>query len=618
MTGAIRRLPEAVISRIAAGEMIARPSSAVKELIENSLDAQASAVEIRVRERIDRAVEVSDDGAGIPRDELSLALERHATSKLSSEEELDAIATLGFRGEALPSIARISRLTLTTRTAGSAEAWSVTASGGAVGEPHPASRAPGTTVLVEDLFFNAPVRKRSLGSPAYEIRLARQYVQHYALISLPVRWTLHVDDRKLVDLPPAKRLEDRLTDIFGGDLLPAAAPVSYTATIGSGRRAGSLRVEGFLGAPERAKPSPAHQLQFVNGRAIVSSRLIQALRQGYGDLIPPGRHPWAVLFITLDPQLVDVNVHPTKREVRFYPDDQIFREVMRAVRQTTAAFRPGLYGSVASPDSTDSQRAGRRGTGTTDPHDAGRVLPFAPPRDRIRDGKGLARSLYGRPDTQEFGEGAAGATGQQETPRGEIGPAPSEGPTRRNGAFWQLDRRYIVVPRERAVLVVDQHAAHERILYERAMARWGEEGAPSQKLLFPEVLELDEERVEAFRSVSEDLHKLGFEAEIFGGTSILVRAVPQLAREPAAAALLGRILEDIAAPELRRGESLEALAKSFACRCAVKSGQMLQPEEMRCLVSDLFDAELPHGDPHGRPTYIELRVEDLDRRFQRS
>jgi DNA mismatch repair protein MutL len=578
------------VTKIAAGEMISRPSSVVKELVENSLDAQSTAIEIRVRERLDRFIEVADDGEGIHPDDLPLALERHATSKIRREEELEQLSTLGFRGEALPSIARVSRLTITTRRRDSDGAWRLTASGEEIGRPEPASRSPGTTVGVEDLFFNTPVRKRSLKSPTAEIRVARQIVQQYALLSLPVRWTFSLSGKSVLDLAPSTDLSHRLGDLFGPDVAASIVPLHYQANLRDGVDGSPgtpVLLEGFIGAPERAKPSPSQQMHFANGRAIVSSLMIQALRQGYGDLLPPGRHPWAVLFITVEPQSLDVNVHPTKREVRFAREEILFREILRAVRQAATAFRPTVGWTQHG-----SEEPGP-GSGRPDASGETSLLPGVAP---VQDGETVARTLYG------FDE------------RGSV---VGEGVEDGKPHLWQLGRRYIVTPRGASILIVDQHAAHERILYERALGKWEADALASQKLLFPEVLEVGEAELEAFDRSREHLERIGFEAEPFGKASLLVRGVPSLSRAPIPPDLLKEILEEMSGPESREGEALERLAKAFACRCAVRSGQELADDEMTQLLRDLFSTEVPHGDPHGRPTYVELRVDELDRRFQR-
>ncbi|MBU1702099.1 MAG: DNA mismatch repair endonuclease MutL [Candidatus Eisenbacteria bacterium] len=587
----IHRLPESVISRIAAGEMIARPSSVIKELVENSVDAQSSEIRIRIRGRLDQSMEVADNGQGIAPEDLVVAMERHATSKLSMEADLDRITTLGFRGEALPSIARVSRLTLTTRWESADTAWRIITEGGKVNRPEPAARSQGTTVLVEDLFYNTPARKKSLGSPSSEIRQARRYVEQYSMLSLPVHWVYSVDERTILDLVPTQSLEERLAALAGPDILKDIVPVNYSAelegVLGNRNKNAQIHIEGFIGSPERARPSPAHQMHFANGRAIVSSLIIQALRQGYGDLLPPGRHPYAVLFLTMDPEMMDVNVHPTKREVKIYHDDRVFREILRVVGQVTTAFKPTV--GFSSP-------AGYQ------------PVALSPGiRSSVPDGKAVAQSLYGLP-APEAGVCVKDGFDSSDT---ETLMAQSAAP-------WQMDRRYIVVPRSKTIIIVDQHAAHERILYEKALGRWGSEEMHSQKLLFPQVLEVGEERVEAYEKVAGELKRIGFEAELFGKTSLIVQGVPQLTHKPVAPNLLAEILDEMITPESRKGEALEALAKAFACRCAVKSGTELHPEEMRRLLEDLFAAEVPHGDPHGRPTYVELRVEDLDRRFHRS
>jgi len=600
--GLIRRLDPEVVGRIAAGEMIARPAAALKELVENSLDAGARRIQIDVVEALDRRLEIADDGCGIRREELALALERYTTSKIRREEDLLAIETLGFRGEALAAIMEIARVTLLSRVADAEHAWRVRAEAGVIGELEAAARAPGTTVTVEDLFFNTPVRKRFLKSGPGELRLAREVIVSYALAYPGTAWRVTQDGRSVLELAPAPDLRTRLIQVHGARIDEGILAVDA-------REENGLGLHGFVGVPELARAGSRHQALFVNGRWIASPWLAQAVRQAYGDVIPGHQAPWAVLFLTVPPDRVDVNLHPTKREVRFLDEGSIFGFVQGAVRPALAKLLPRFFQGL-------DDAGGRAAHGAP-----GAGADRAPAAQVRFDGLEQARRIYGPGGAREStgageGEWGAGLVGED---TGAPAGAPLED-ARAAGlvSLWQLHNRYVLAQTRKGLLIIDQHAAHERILYEQIRERLNRDSTGAQQLLFPVVLELTDEEAELYRQLEAGLTRLGFDAEVIAERGLLVRGVPPLWKIRGEASLLRDLLDEAAGLNLRPGETAEGLARAFACRAAIRAGEPLSVEEMNQLVDQLFATETPHGDPHGRPTFAFISLADLDRRFGRS
>ncbi len=590
----IRRLPPEVVARIAAGEMISRPAAAVKELIENALDAESTRISVEVVEVLDRLLRVSDDGCGIPRDELALALERYTTSKIGAEDDLLRVATLGFRGEALASIAEIARVTLLSRARHEEHAWEIRAEAGQMSEPHAAARAVGTTVTVEDLFFNTPVRKRFLKQGPGELRQARATLTAYALATPGVAWTLDVDRKRLLDLAPAADLMGRAAQIHGSRLSGGLLPLDW--------REDDLALHGLLGLPELARAGTLHQFLFVNGRWVSAPWVSQAVRNGYGDLVPTHQNPWFVLFLVLPPDQVDVNLHPTKREVRFYEERGLFAAVQRAVHQTVAHLVPKLF---VGPTPAEGPAARGEGSARGPGSSAGW---FAPPARgaAVVDGLEQAARLYGT-------ETAAGAESRVEEGAEAIEPPLAGGLV----SLWQLHNRYVLAQTRKGLLVIDQHAAHERILYEQIGERLARGEAAAQQTFFPEIVELDDQEMILFHEIRATLARMGFDLDELDDRSVLVRGVPPLWHARGEAGLLRDLLAEAGGLGLREGQTIEGLARAYACRAAIKAGDPLSVEEMNQLVDALFATQRPHGDPHGRPTFVFLSLTDLDRRFGR-
>ena len=589
MAQGIRRLPPETASRIAAGEVIERPLSALKELVENALDAGARSIEVRVERALDALFTVADDGAGIAAEELELALERHATSKLASVEELDHLDTLGFRGEAMPSIAAVSRMRLVSRPAASEAAAFVRVDGGEVVERGLVARAPGTTVEVRDLFHNTPARRKFLNSPTGELRAALRMVESYALARPATGWRFVVDGRERFAWGPAGSHRERAAQVWGASHAEQLLEASL--------QRGGYAVSALLGLPEHARATREGQVLLVNGRWVQSPALSQALRHAYGNLLPSGRFPAAVVWLTVPPDRLDVNVHPTKREVRFADEDTVFSLVAATCAQPLASIHPP-FAVVGGASET------------------GAVSRFV---DRVREGPASGQMPLLLP--------VAGGEPRTELPAAFAAPPAAEAPAVvpeptgavREGEIWQLHRTYILAPVRDGLVIVDQHAAHERILFEEALERLRGARASSQGLLFPALVDLARSRFDLLLEVAEHLKQLGWDLAALSPPTIVIRGVPSALHVEQPGALLQQVLDGIAERgPTAQDQLMERVAASHACHTAIRAGDVLSVEAMRTLVDRLFGTSRPHGDPHGRPTFVRLELADLHRRFGRS
>lgn len=595
MSQSIRRLPPETASRIAAGEVIERPLSALKEIVENALDAGARSIEVRVERTLDQLFMVSDDGGGIASGELELALERHATSKVRALEDLDTLNSLGFRGEALPSIAAVSRLRLVSRAPEEEAAAFVRVEGGEILERGLIAREHGTTVEVRDLFYNTPARRKFLNAPASELRAGVRMIESYALARPDVGWRLVVDQRERFDWRAASSTRERAAQVWGArhaeQLLEAQAERDGYA------------VHALLGLPEHARATREGQVLLVNGRWVTSPALSQALRHAYGNLLPHGRFPAAVLWLDVPPDRLDVNVHPTKREVRFADDDTVFSLVAAACAQPLAGIHPPF--SVA-------------GTG-------GDALPAW--ADRVRE-RPADRPTGQMPLLLPVEGGSPGATGEVMLPSGgsatppaesaEAAPSPSPA-TLAEPEMWQLHRTYILAPVRDGLVIVDQHAAHERILYEDAIARLKSGQGVSQGLLFPALVDVSRAQFDLLLEVGPLLQQLGWDLSPLTPPTVVIKGVPGGLRVDRPGQLLQDVLDGISeGGPTAQDDMMERVANSHACHSAIRAGDVLSREEMASLVDHLFATSRPHGDPHGRPTFVRLDLAELHRRFGRT
>lgn len=604
----IRRLPETIVNQIAAGEVIERPASAVKELVENALDAGARRIDVVLRDGGRTLISVTDDGGGMSRDELALAVERHATSKLP-DNDLTHIATLGFRGEALPSIGSVSRLSIASRPSG-ADGWQIRVEGGHVHEPQPAPLTGGTRVEVRDLFYATPARLKFLKTERTEMDHAVDVVQRLAMAHPGVAFSIGDGERERFSCAVTEDLASaddallrRLADVMGREFSENALAIEA-------ERAG-IRLTGFAGLPTLNRNTTRHQYLFVNGRPVRDRLLTGAVRGAYQDFLARGRHPLVALFVDIDPEHVDVNVHPAKAEVRFRDPGMVRGLIVGGLRHALAeaghrasttvadaalgAFRPGARPALPS---------GGGGYGRS-----GGAVP-----------RGLAEAAAEYFAPQDAGHEAL--PGLDSAPAAATpGPEPVEpvGEFPLGAAQAQLHETYIVSQTANGLVIVDQHAAHERLVYERMKAALANGGVTRQGLLLPEVVDLDEAAADRLVARADELAELGLVLEKFGSGAVVVREVPALLGQSDVAGLVRDLADDLtdigAAHSLK--ERLEDVCGTMACHGSVRAGRRLNRDEMNALLREM--EVTPHAGQcnHGRPTYVELGLADIERLFGR-
>jgi DNA mismatch repair protein MutL len=577
----IRVLPEQLISQIAAGEVVERPASVVKELVENSLDAGAHSIQIEIEQGGLRLIRVRDDGGGIPRDELPLALARHATSKITSLAELEGVRSMGFRGEALPSIASVSRLTLTSRASGDEAAWNLA---GDASEPRPAALAAGTTVEVRDLFHNVPPRRKFLRSERTEFAHIEQIFQRLALARFDVEFRLTHDGRTRYALPVAPDVgarERRLAQVCGEEFVRHLRAIDF-------ERAG-LRLNGWLALPAFSRSQPDLQYLYINGRTVRDKLVGHALRQAYADVLHNSRFPAFVLYLELDPGQVDVNAHPAKHEVRFREPRLVHDFLVRAVQSALADVRPDAA----------QHRVGVSGL----PPDTVQ----APPRQA---GLGLG---IAEPPVPAYQAAHAAFHSQQ------AAPAPAEAGPPLGYALAQLHGVYILAQNAQGLVLVDMHAAHERVLYEAMKRDLAQGQVRSQPLLVPQTVAVSSAHAELAERHAATLAAMGLELDRSGPQSLRVRALPALLQGEDAAQLVRDVLADLDSEgsAARLQQLQDHILGNMACRNAVRANRRLTVEEMNRLLRDMERTERAGVCNHGRPTWVQVDLAELDRLFLR-
>jgi len=620
---ALRRLPATLVNRIAAGEVVERPAAAVKELVENALDAGAGAVDVALRDGGRSLLCVADDGCGMTPEELVLAVERHVTSKLPGDD-LSAIATLGFRGEALPSIGAVSRLTLTSRARGAAEAWCLAVEGGRVGDPAPAALKSGTRVEVRDLFYATPARLKFLKSARAEQLAVLDAVQRLAMAHPHVGFTLADEQRTPLRLgaapggrngdPAAARLA-RVAAVIGRDFADNALAIDAERD--------GLRLAGHAGLPTYNRATAQAQYLFVNGRPVRDKLLLGAVRGAYADVLARDRHPVVALFLEVPPREVDVNVHPAKAEVRFREPGVVRGLVVGALKTALAAagHRAATTGGAAALGALG------RAAGAAQPH--GGPHYGTPGRGPMAVPRGLAEAAaqyqapVGPPAARNDAPAApsGGSAGAEEAAGDAAAGTGQPAAFPLGAARAQVHDTYIVAQTAEGLVLVDQHAAHERIVYERVKAALLDGGRVSaQGLLLPEVVELDEAAAVRLADRAEELARLGLELEPFGPGAVVVRAVPALLGQTDTAGLVRDLADELA--ELDRADALErrlaAVCSTMACHGSVRAGRRLTLDEMNALLRTMESTPLAGQCNHGRPTHVALRLADIERLFGRS
>ena len=585
----LRRLPDAVVNRIAAGEVVERPAAAVKELVENAIDAGAGRIECGLRAGGAAWISVDDDGAGIARADLALALERHATSKLADDDLVD-ICTLGFRGEALPSIGAVARLTIVSRAEGATEAWRISVDNGEPGAVEPAARARGTRVEAAGLFRAVPARLKFLKSARAEYLAAADMLKRLAMARPAIAFSLEHDGRRTWASPSAADPLARLADVLGSEFAENSVAVALEAD--------GLRLSGHAGLPTWHRGTAQAQYLFVNGRPVRDRLLQGAVRAGYEELVPRGRFPVLALFLDVPPDRVDVNVHPAKTEIRFRDGGRVRSLIVSALRRALAE---------------EGHRAA------------------VPPAGFGMGGVGAAGSLIGR-----FRPGGTGAPPLELAERAAVWQAPldpglhpsapppaPEAPEAAGlplgAARAQLHDTYIVAQTGDGIVLVDQHAAHERLVLERMRRALADGPPPRQTLLLPEVVELEEAGAERLAAKAEELGELGLVLERFGPEAVLVRETPAALGEADVKGLVRDLADDLAEHglALTLKERLEHVAATMACHGSVRAGRRLGAQEMDALLREMEATPRSGQCNHGRPTYVELKLADIERLFGR-
>lgn len=562
----IKILSEDLANRIAAGEVVERPASIVKELVENSIDAGATRIQIGTQAGGKMSILVADDGCGMSREDALMCIQRHATSKIATDEDLEAILTLGFRGEALPSIASISHMTIETKEPGETAGTRLVVEGGVLKNTSDTGRDVGTTVTVRHVFFNTPARRKFLRTPETEFRHIVQAVTQLALCHPSIAFVLSHNDREALHLSRHDSTYARLCAVFGASFMKEMLRVSFDQEDAKG--------EGFFGRPDVARGSRLRQMIFVNGRPVVSRFLNYAVYTGYGGLLSKETYPPFVVFLSIDPKEVDVNVHPTKREVRLSNE----REISKLL---TEKVKGALRTDAVSSDGRE---------------------------DRL-------------PPRIEVGERAGGYRGRKGELQTSLSFAPPQPRERRSQeehvSLWQVHNTYVFAQVKSGIIILDQHVAHERVLYEEAMEHFSGHTSTGQQLLFPLSIELSPPEIEIIEEIRPLLQHMGFGIRAFGRNSVVVDAIPSGLKRWRNGQMLVDMVDQMAKEGHITSGLKEKLAASYSCHGAIKAGEKLSPDEMQTLIDRLFATSEPFVCPHGRPTLVRVSIEDLNRWFGR-
>lgn len=612
-------LPDHIANKIAAGEVIQRPESVVKELLENSLDAGAKNILVVVKDGGKKLIQVTDDGAGMDEQDAVASFLRHATSKIGSYEDLEEIRTYGFRGEALASIAAVAQVTMKTRRREDEAAVVVTIDGGGTPRISHEGRGPGTTVMVQNLFYNVPARRKFLKSSSTEFRHLYDVVHRMAISKPDCAVQFMSDDDQVFNLKPAP-LPRRLVDVFGVRPFEGMIPVEEKGEY--------LAVSGYVGKPSFSHRTRQNQYLFLNGRFIVNRNINHAVYSAYEHLLIKGTFPFFLLFLEIDPRRVDVNVHPSKMEAKFDDDQAVYR-VLSAVARRALAGADAVPAATVQEGEAPGGGLGLRFTGrqhgwpgggepawsfperTNVDARTGEILPFVPARPA--DGAAIAARLFGNIDL-EFARAAIEGGMPSTLPHDANRPEPDG-----MSLIWQLHNKYILSQIKNGLLIVDQHVAHERVLYERALDRFAKNMRSAQQLLFPYTLQLSAADSALVTELLPHFDLLGFDIKPFGKNTFVIEGVPPDVRT----AQEGKIVGDVLAlyKEYQQHEQMDVrdtLAKSYSCKSAIKAGDSLNEQEMRSLIDQLFATRMPYVCPHGRPIVLRISIEELDRRFGRT
>ncbi|MBC6996248.1 DNA mismatch repair endonuclease MutL [Neolewinella lacunae] len=642
----VQLLPDAIANQIAAGEVIQRPASVVKEIVENAIDAGASEIELTIKDSGKTLIQVRDNGCGMSETDARMSLERHATSKLRTADDLFALRTMGFRGEALASIVAIAQLEMKTRRAPDDLGTRILVEGSEVKIQEPVAAAPGTTIAVRNLFYNVPARRNFLKSDSVELRHIRDEFIRIALAHPEVRFDLYLNDR-LDQALPAGRLRQRVVQVFGRKYDEMLVPIQEDTDV--------LSITGFVGKPEAARKSKVGQFFFINNRFIKSSYLHHAVMGAFDDLLGKETHPFYVIYLEIDPARIDVNVHPTKQEIKFEDERLIYNYLKATIRQglgrasimpsidfeTDNPFAPSrtkitnisrsaleegealpsrMNDDFASPRSPGNGGGGDNRAASPPSSDAARHASNLRHWEKLYSGLGTDATQAPQDSAPPFLDFSSAPDDDHED--GELLPsrlsqetenAPLTPPDR---APYQLHNRYIISPIKNGWLLIDQRAAHQRILYEGFLRNLRENPAACQQSLFPQTLELPHADAALFSSILGDLQQLGFDVEHFGGNAFIVRGIPaELAGKNNELELLEQLLQQYRDNVDLESDGHTRLARALARGAAIRQGQTLDVSEMRSLIDRLFACEQPRTAPNGRKCFLKYELDELERRF---
>jgi len=607
----IKPLPARVINKIAAGEVVERPASVVKELVENAVDAGADRIDIIIEKSGTKLIKIVDNGCGIDEEQIEIAFSRHATSKISSFNDLNSLYSYGFRGEALPSIASVSRLRMVSRTGQARAGTEIIYEGGVLDSMQPTAASPGTVVEVENLFYNTPARRKFLKAETTEARHISRTATALAIGRYDIGFSLTMNGRKLFSLPSGSSLTERVAGLLGKDK-------EFITVKGE---AGPVKVDGCIGKPDLVQNNRFGQFIFINGRFIHSPTLSHALVAGYGELIPRGMFPVGSLLLTVDPSEVDVNVHPAKTEVRLSREREIHDALRHLVKE--ALRQDGIIPSFKATEPLRSAESSQRSGWPEPPLKKGSPNLIPGVRQEQRFDTNLLSELYKTPEVQT-------AKPEQEIVKvdkktGEVLEVEQEPYTvtpalevpesfRLVGRFSDL---YLLVQSGEDLYVVDQHTAHERVLYEETLPLIEAQGVNGQNLLFPVQVELTPEQLSVFDEALDLLNRSGFTVSHFGGRMVNIEAVPSILSKKSPDRTFLKVIDDIASLKKAGCDLKKAMAQSIACRSAVMAGDRLTDDEAIHLVSRLLKCQDKYSCPHGRPTFIRISKADLDKQFGR-
>lgn len=615
MPSKIHILSPELSNKIAAGEVVQRPASVVKELIENSLDAKATRISIVIKDAGKALIQVVDNGEGMTEQDAVLSFRRHATSKIHSTKDLESIRTLGFRGEALASISAVSQVELKTRTSDDDLATHIRIEGDEIKEKSKSALERGTSITVRNLFYNTPGRRNFLKTRHTELRNITDVVIRMALINPEIEWLYVSDDEVLLDLK-SKVLDHRVKDIFG--------TAQYNSMIRFEGENELVKINGFLGKPDFARKSRAEQYVFLNKRFIFNKMINHAVFQAYEHLLEKGSFPFFMINLSIDPQKVDVNVHPSKMEVKFENESNLYRMILSRVRKTLAEndLIPTLSINEGNAISSDDQ-IWRQTSSVSNDAPVFSLGQTTRSKDPIVQGR---PTIIGLEDPRVIDSNST-----QSSQRDMLFPSNSknrflnqissneQNASQENRAIWQAHNTYIISQIHNGLMIVDQHVAHERILYERAIANFENSLPSSQQLLFPETVDLSASDYSLVKELEPYLVSLGFDLRLFGKNTIIISGIPSDVRLGNERKILQEVID-----EFKNNENADVkdvrdnLAKSFACRAAIKAGDKLSVPEMVGLIEHLFLTKMPYVCPHGRPIIVKIPLEELDKRFGRT